>query len=151
MVSILTLMGLSGSGVISVYHLFIFLAHVTPHQMVDTFVYFISIKMINLFCFLYFLFLCLLYFCSRMGRPKGKKELEKDGYRPKPRSQGSAHKGGDLKCHIVGLGLNCKFIDLLFKCSFIKFIKISSHLDFIVSEIIYNQTDTLTQGLMNLR
>ena len=54
-------------------------------------------------------------------------------------------------CYIVGLGLNCKFIDLLFKCSVIKFIKISSHLDFIVSEIIYNQTDTLTQRLMYLR
>ena len=47
-------------------------------------------------------------------------------------------------CYIVGLGLNCKFIDLLFKRSFIKFIEISSHLDFIVSEIIYSQTDTLT-------
>ena len=46
--------------------------------------------------------------------------------------------------HIVGLGLNCKFIDLLFKCSIIKFIKISSLLGFIVSEIIYSQTDTLT-------
>ena len=54
-------------------------------------------------------------------------------------------------CYIVGLGLNCKFIDLLFKRSLIKFIEISSHLDFIVSEIIYNQTDTLTQGLMYLR
>ena len=54
-------------------------------------------------------------------------------------------------CYIVGLGLNCKFIDLLFKCSVIKFIKISSHLDFIVSEIIYKQTDTLTQELMYLR
>ena len=54
-------------------------------------------------------------------------------------------------CYIVGLGLNCKFIDLLFKHSFIKFIKISSHLDFIVSEIIYNQTDTLTQRLIDLR
>ena len=54
-------------------------------------------------------------------------------------------------CYIVGLGLNCKFIDLLFKHSFIKFIKISSHLGFIVSEIIYNQTDTLTQRLMDLR
>ena len=53
--------------------------------------------------------------------------------------------------HIVGLGLNCKFIDLLFKRSVIKFIKINSHLDFIVSEIIYNQTDTLTQRLMDLR
>ena len=48
-------------------------------------------------------------------------------------------------CYIVGLGLNCKFIDLLFKHSVIKFIKISSHLDFIVSEIIYNQTDTLSE------
>ena len=47
-------------------------------------------------------------------------------------------------CYIVGLGLNCKFIDLLFKRSFIKFIKISFHLGFIVSEIIYSQTDTLT-------
>ena len=56
-----------------------------------------------------------------------------------------------FKCYIVGLGLNCKFIDLLFKRSFIKFIEISSHLDFIVLEIIYNQTDTLTQGLMYLR
>ena len=54
-------------------------------------------------------------------------------------------------CYIVGLGLNCKFIDLLFKRSFIKFIEISSHLDFIVSEIIDNQTITLTQGLMDLR
>ena len=54
-------------------------------------------------------------------------------------------------CYIVGLGLNCKFIDLLFKRSVIKFIKISSHLDFIVSEIIYKQTDTLTQELMYLR
>ena len=54
-------------------------------------------------------------------------------------------------CYLVGLGLNCKFIDLLLKCSVIKFIKISSHLDFIVSEIIYNQTDTLTQRLMDLR
>ena len=49
-----------------------------------------------------------------------------------------------LYCYIVGLGLNCKFIDLLFKRSFIKFIKISSHFGFIVSEIIYSQTDTLT-------
>ena len=47
-------------------------------------------------------------------------------------------------CYIVGLGLNCKFIDLLFKCSVIKFIKISSFLGFIVSEIIYSQTDTIT-------
>ena len=31
-----------------------------------------------------------------MGRPKSKKELEKDGDRPKPRSRGSTHKGGDL-------------------------------------------------------
>ena len=57
----------------------------------------------------------------------------------------------DKYCYIVGLGLNCKFIDLLFKRSVIKFIKISSHLDFIVSEIIYNQTDTLIQRLMDLR
>ena len=54
-------------------------------------------------------------------------------------------------CYIVRLGLNCKFIDLLFKHPFIIFIKISSHLGFIVSEIIYSQTDTLTKGLMNLR
>ena len=49
-----------------------------------------------------------------------------------------------IYCYIVGLGLNCKFIDLLFKRSVIKFIEVSSHLDFIVSEIIYSQTDTLT-------
>ena len=48
------------------------------------------------------------------------------------------------KCYIVGLGLNCKFIDLLFKRSVLKFIKISFFLGFIVSEIIYSQTDTLT-------
>ena len=54
-------------------------------------------------------------------------------------------------CYIVGLGLNCKFIDLLFKHSIIKFIKISCHLDFIVSEIICKQIDTLTQRLMDLR
>ena len=54
-------------------------------------------------------------------------------------------------CYIVGFGLNCKFIDLLFKHSFIKFIEISFHLDFIVSEIICKQTDTLIQGLMYLR
>ena len=49
----------------------------------------------------------------------------------------------EVWCYIVGLGLNCKFIDLLFKHLVIKFIEISFHLDFIVSEIIYNQTDTL--------
>ena len=54
-------------------------------------------------------------------------------------------------CYIVGLGLNCKFIDLLFKCSVLKFIKISSFIVFIVSEIIYSQTDTLTLELMELR
>ena len=59
--------------------------------------------------------------------------------------------GNKKYCYIVGLGLNCKFIDLLFKCSVTKFIKISSHLDFIVSEIIYKQTDILTQELMYLR
>ena len=53
--------------------------------------------------------------------------------------------------YIVGLGLNCKFIDLLFKHSFIKFIEISSHLDFIVSEIICKQTDTLNQELIHQR
>ena len=58
---------------------------------------------------------------------------------------------GRRYCYLVGLGLNCKFIYLLFKHSVIKFIKISSHLDSIVSEIIYNQTDTLTQRLMDLR
>ena len=31
-----------------------------------------------------------------MGRLKSKKELQKDGDVPKPRSRGSAHKGGDL-------------------------------------------------------
>ena len=44
-------------------------------------------------------------------------------------------------CYIVGLGLNCKFIDLLFKRSVIKFIKISSLVGFIVSEIVYCQAD----------
>ena len=56
-----------------------------------------------------------------------------------------------ISCYIVGLNLNCKFIDLLFNHSFIKFIEINFHLDFIVSEIICKQTDTLTQGLMHLR
>ena len=54
-------------------------------------------------------------------------------------------------CYIVGLGLNCKFIDLLFKRSVINFIEISSLVGFIVSEIIYSQTDTLTEELMDLR
>ena len=54
-------------------------------------------------------------------------------------------------CYIVGLGLNRKFIDLLFKRSFIKFIEISLYLDFIVSEIICKQTDTLNQGLIHQR
>ena len=57
----------------------------------------------------------------------------------------------DYYCYIVGLGLNCKFIDLLFKRSIINFIKISSFFGFIVSEIIYSQTDTLTLELMELR
>ena len=92
----LTLMGLSGSNVIYVYHLFIFVAHVTPLQMVNTFVLFILVEMINIYFFLWFLFSCLLCFCSRMGRPKSKKEKEKDGDAPKQRSRGSAHKGGDL-------------------------------------------------------
>ena len=54
-------------------------------------------------------------------------------------------------CYIVGLGLNCKFIDLLFKRLVITFIKISFLNDFIVLEIIYSQTDTLTEELMELR
>ena len=54
-------------------------------------------------------------------------------------------------CYIVGLGPNCKFIDLLFKCLVITFIKISFLNCFIVSEIIYSQTDTLTEELMYLR
>ena len=54
-------------------------------------------------------------------------------------------------CYIVGLGLNCKFIDLLFKHSVINFIEISSLVGFIVPEIIYSQTDTLTEELMDLR
>ena len=54
-------------------------------------------------------------------------------------------------CYIVGLGLNCKFIYLLFKLSVINFIEISSLVGFIVSEIIYSQTDTLTEELMDLR
>ena len=61
----------------------------------------------------------------------------------------SLHDMHQGKCYIVGL--NCKFIDLLFKHSFIKFIEISFHLDFIVSEIICKQTDTLSHGLMYLR
>ena len=58
---------------------------------------------------------------------------------------------GVAYCYIVGLGLNCKFIDLLFKRSFTTFIEISLHLDFIVSEIICKQTDTLNQGLIHQR
>ena len=54
-------------------------------------------------------------------------------------------------CYIVGLGPNCKFIDLLFKCLVITFIKINFLNCFIVSEIIYSQTDTLTEELMYLR
>ena len=54
-------------------------------------------------------------------------------------------------CYIVGLGPNCKFIDLLFKRLVITFIKISFLNCFIVSEIIYSQTDTLTEELMYLR
>ena len=92
----LTLTGLSGSCVIYVYHLFIFVAFVTPPQMTNTFVLFILVEMVNIFFFLCFLFLYLLCFCSRMGRPKSKKEKEKDSDAPKPRSRGSAHKGGDL-------------------------------------------------------
>ena len=56
----------------------------------------------------------------------------------------------NIYCYIVGLGLNCKFIDLLFKCLVIIFIKISSLHCFIVSEIIYSQTDTPTEELMDL-
>ena len=56
-----------------------------------------------------------------------------------------------LYCYIVGLGPNCKFIDLLFKRLVITFIKISFLNCFIVSEIIYSQTDTLTEELMYLR
>ena len=56
-----------------------------------------------------------------------------------------------LDCYIVGLGLNCKFIDLLFKRLVIVFIKISFLHNFIVLEIIYSQTDTLTEELMELR
>ena len=54
-------------------------------------------------------------------------------------------------CYKVGLGPNCKFIDLLFKRLVITFIKISFLNCFIVSEIIYSQTDTLTEELMYLR
>ena len=54
-------------------------------------------------------------------------------------------------CYIVGLGPNCKFIDLLFKRLVITFIKISFLNCFIVSEITYSQTDTLTEELMYLR
>ena len=62
-----------------------------------------------------------------------------------------AHSDIYAYCYIVGLGLNCKFIDLLFKCSVINFIEISPLVGFIVSEIIYSQTDTLTEELMDLR
>ena len=54
-------------------------------------------------------------------------------------------------CFIVRLGPNCKFIDLLFKCLVIIFNKIIFLNCFIVSEIIYSQTDTLTEELMYLR
>ena len=53
--------------------------------------------------------------------------------------------------YIVGLGLNWKFIDLLFKHLVITFIKISFLNNFIFLEIIYSQTDTLTEELMELR
>ena len=54
-------------------------------------------------------------------------------------------------CYIVGLGPNCKFIDLLFKRLVITFIKINFLNYFIVLEIIFSQTDTLTEELMYLR
>ena len=54
-------------------------------------------------------------------------------------------------CYIVGLGPNCKFIDLLFKRLVITFIKINFLNCFIVLEIIFSQTDTLTEELMYLR
>ena len=65
--------------------------------------------------------------------------------------QSNHHVQGGSKCYIVGLGPNCKFIDLLFKRLVITFIKISFLNCFIVSEIIYSQTDTLTEELMYLR
>ena len=54
-------------------------------------------------------------------------------------------------CYIVGLGPNCKFIDLLFKRLVITFIKVNFLNCFIVLEIIFSQTDTLTEELMYLR
>ena len=54
-------------------------------------------------------------------------------------------------CYIVGLGPNCKFIYILFKRLVITFIKINFLNCFIVLEIIFSQTDTLTEGLMYLR
>ena len=51
-------------------------------------------------------------------------------------------------CYIAGLGPNCKFIDLLFKRLVIIFIKINFLDCFIVLEIIFSQTDTLTEELM---
>ena len=47
--------------------------------------------------------------------------------------------------------LNQAPIPHLFKRSIIIFIEISSLVGFIVSEIIYSQTDTLTEELMDLR
>ena len=67
-----------------------------------------------------------------------------DDYYTGASSKALQDEGFGIYCYIVGLSLNCKFIDLLFKRSVIKFIKISSFLGFIVSEIIYSQTDTLT-------
>ena len=61
------------------------------------------------------------------------------------------YRSGQSNCYIVGLDPNCKFIDLLFKRLVITFIKISFLNCFIVSEIIYSQTDTLTEELMYLR
>ena len=68
-----------------------------------------------------------------------------------PKQSGIHLQQKHMYCYIVGLGLNCKFIDLFFKCSFIKFIEISLYLDFIVSEIICKQTDTLNQELIHQR
>ena len=87
----------------------------------------------------------------RQQEAKEQRLVEEESKRQLERDEVLAWKLQKEECYIVGVGLNCKFIDLLFKRSVIKFIEISFHLDFIVSEIIYNQTDTLTQRLMNLR
>ena len=63
---------------------------------------------------------------------------------------GSCCKNGSSVIYLR-LGPNCKFIDLLFKRLVITFIKINFLNCFIVLQIIFSQTDTLTEELMYLR